>query len=316
MDNKTPRDANEQLADIAKEFVRQNKSRGRWRKVLLLLFLGYVGVLLYVERDLFEQLTEKKSPFAAEVSLRGSIFAGGDIDADDSLELLQKAFAESNAKAVILRLNSPGGSPVQASQIYHGILQLKAKYNKKVYAVIDDICASGCYYIAASADEIYADESSIIGSIGVAMAGFGAVDLIKKIGLERRLYTAGKFKGLLDPFTNENAEIIEHIQHNILDKSHQNFIQAVQATRGGKLSTNADLFSGLIWLGKQAQTLGLIDGIADANTVAKKMIGVDTRILYEQEKTLLEELTETSAASIAWLFHRQLNTQNGISRLH
>jgi Periplasmic serine proteases (ClpP class) len=317
--NKIPRSADQQLADIAQEFVRQNKTRTRWRMVLTLLFVGYFGFISYLsieQSDLLEEVLKKESPFAAEVVLSGTIQTSGEINADDALELLNDAFKAKNSKAVILRLNSPGGSPVQSSQIYQGILRLKKQHNKKLYVVIDDVCASGCYYIAASADAIYADESSIVGSIGVVISSFGAVEAIKKLGIERRLYTAGKHKGLLDAFSDEDKTAIVHIKKNILDKSHQNFINAIKATRGDKLSDHPDLFSGLIWLGKDAEKLGLIDGIADADYVASEIIGVDARVIYEKEKTLLEELTEASAKSIALVISNQLISQETIGSLH
>jgi protease-4 len=253
--------------------------------------------------------------FVAEVLLSGVIQSAGGINADDAIELLQEAFKAENAKAVILRLNSPGGSPVQSSRIYKAINRLKAKFNKKLYVVAEDVCASGCYYIAAAADEIYADESSIIGSIGVVMSGFGVVDAMQKIGIERRLYTAGKNKGLGDMFLPEDEATINHIQTKILDKAHQNFINAVKKGRGNRLKDNKDLFTGLVWLGQDAYDLGLIDGIGDANFVATKLVGVKTRVLYEEEKTLLEELTEVSAKNIALVIGNQFFSKSWMSTL-
>jgi protease-4 len=263
------------------------------------------------ESGLIGDALKKESPFAAEVVLSGTIQTEGEINADDALELLHKAFKEKNSKAVILRLNSPGGSPVQSSQIYNGILRLKKQYNKKMYVVIDDICASGCYYIAAAGDSIYADKSSIIGSIGVVMSGFGFVDAISKLGIERRMYSSGEHKSLLDPFINENEFAVSHIKQNILKKSHQIFIDVVKESRGEKLSKSVDLFSGLIWLGEDARELGLIDEIADANTVVTTVIGVSDRVIYEREKTLLEQLTEASAKGVALVFRNEL-LSNGI----
>ncbi len=318
MSNKTPSSSDQQLADIAKEFVKQNKSRSRWRRFFILLFIAYFGFMSYLsveDNGLLEEAIKKESPFVAEVVLSGVIQTSGEINTDDAMELLENAFKAENSKAVILRLNSPGGSPVQSSQIYKGILRLKQQYDKNIYVVVDDICASGCYYIAASADGIYADKSSIIGSIGVVMSGFGAVDAIEKLGIERRLYTAGEHKGLLDPFTQENQVVIKHIQENILDKSHNNFIDAIKFTRGKKLSTDKDLFTGLIWLGEDAQDLGLIDGIADASYVASEIIGVDTRIIYEKEKTLLEQLTEASAKGVALVIGDKLISQSAVGSL-
>ncbi len=312
------RTSDEQLADIAQEFVRQNKSKRRWRIVFGLLFFGYLISVFYIganKNGALDGMLKKETPFVAEVVLSGVIQSAGSIDADETIKLLRRAFESENAKAVILRMNSPGGSPVQSSRIYKAIVRFKKKFDKKIYVVVEDVCASGCYYIASAADEIYADESSIVGSIGVVMSGFGAVDAIEKLGIQRRLYTAGKYKGLLDPFSPENEKTIAHIQDNILDKSHQNFINAVKAGRGNRLSDHKDLFTGLIWLGEDAKKLGLIEGIADANHIAKNIVGVEPRILFEAEKTLLEQLTETSAKSIALVIGEQLTSQHFIGSL-
>ncbi|CAB9543326.1 Periplasmic serine proteases (ClpP class) [uncultured Gammaproteobacteria bacterium] len=312
------RTSDEQLADIAQEFVRQNKSKRRWRIVFGLLFFGYLISVFYIganKNGALDGMLKKETPFVAEVVLSGVIQSAGSIDADETIKLLRRAFESENAKAVILRMNSPGGSPVQSSRIYKAIVRFKKQFDKKIYVVVEDVCASGCYYIASAADEIYADESSIVGSIGVVMSGFGAVDAIEKLGIQRRLYTAGKYKGLLDPFSPENEKTIAHIQDNILDKSHQNFINAVKAGRGNRLSDHKDLFTGLIWLGEDAKKLGLIEGIADANHIAKNIVGIDSRILFEAEKTLLEQLTETSAKSIALVIGEQLTSQHFIGSL-
>ncbi len=312
------RTSDEQLADIAQEFVRQNKSKRRWRIMFGVLFVGYFSFMSYIgvsESDILETALKKESAFVAEVVLHGTIQSSGSIDADEAIELLRSAFEPENAKAVILRINSPGGSPVQSSRIYKAIVRFKKQFDKKIYVVVEDICASGCYYIASVADEIYADESSIIGSIGVAMSSFGAVGALKKLGIKRRLYVAGKYKGLLDSFSPENEKTLMHIQANILDKSHQNFINAVKTGRGDRLSKHKDLFTGLIWLGQDAKKLGLIDGIADASYIAKHIIGISSRILFEKEKTLLEQLTEASAKGVALVINNKLTTQNFIGSL-
>ncbi len=312
------RTADEQLADIAQEFVRQNKSKYRWRVIFSILFISYFIFISYIgvsENGVLKTALKKESPFVAEVVLSGTIQSSGSIDADETIELLRSAFKLENAKAIILRINSPGGSPVQSSRIYKAIIRLKKQFDKKFYVVVEDVCASGCYYIASAADEIYADESSIIGSIGVIMSSFGAVDAIKKLGIKRRLYTAGKYKGLLDSFSPENEKILAHIQTHILDKLHQNFINAVKTGRGNRLSKHKDLFTGLIWLGQDANKLGLIDGIADTNYVAKNIIGIDSRVLFEKEKTLLEQLTEASINGIVLAISDKLISKNLIGFL-
>lgn len=312
-ENKNETQAIKELALISKELIKQNKSRRRWRIFLTLILLSYIGFITYVnieETDMLDVAIKKERPFAAEVILSGVIEQDGAISADESLKLLSKAFKDSNSKGVILRLNSPGGSPVQANKIYKGINILKKQYNKKLYVVIDDICVSGCYFIAAVADEIYADKSSIVGSIGVIMSSFGAVDAMKKLGIERRLYVAGEYKGFLDPFSKEDEKIVKHIKEEILGKTHTNFIAAVKNGRKNKLANNKDLFSGLVWLGDEGIKLGLIDGIGDANFVAIQKIGVKTRIEYKKEKTLLEELTTLTAESMANIIIKNLITDN------
>jgi len=308
----------EQLADIAKEFVKQNKSRNRWRLFFIIIFVGYFGFMSYLSIDesgLLNDALKKESPFAAEVILTGRIQTAGEINADDAMELLTDAFKAENSKGVILRLNSPGGSPVQSSQIYNGILRLKKQYNKKIYVVVDDICTSGCYYIASAADEIYADSYSIICSIGVVMPGFGLVEAINKLGIERRIYASGEHKALMDSFSDEDEFVVSHIQKNILEKSHNNFINAVKSVRGDKLSKDTDIFTGLVWLGEDSIELGLIDAIADANTVAKTVIGVDVRVIYEKEKTILEQLTEASARGVALVLSNELLSNNFLGSL-
>ena len=287
----------QQLADIAGEFIKQNKSASRRRLFITLIVLIYFSSITFIglkQSNLFDDLVEQDQPFVAEVVLSGTISQGGEIDSDEATKLLKKAFSNQNSKAVILRLNSPGGSPVQSAMIYNNIKRLKKKYNKKIFTVIEDICTSGCYYIASITDEIYADKSSIIGSIGVVMSGFGFNKAIEKIGVERRIYTAGKYKGMLDPFSSENKDIKQHIDNKILKISHQNFINDVKDGRGDRLKISKNIFSGLIWLGVEAKSLGLIDGLGDSYFVANSIIGVKNRIKFEKPKTFIEELTQAS----------------------
>lgn len=299
---KVEKQASEQLADIAIEFVKQNRSKRRWMRFLFLLIAIYLASLVYFtidQTDLIDDVLQKEHPFVAEVVLQGEVSSNGDINTDDSVDLLEEAFSEDNAKAIILRLNSAGGSPVVAHQIYQAINRLKAHHQKKIYVVIEEICASACYLIAASADEIYADNSSIIGSIGVIISSFGLVEAIKKLGIERRLHAAGKYKGMLDPFSLENKAVNTHIQQEILDKSHQLFIDYVKKGRGKRLKTDTpDLFSGLVWLGEKSQDFGLIDGIGDSYFIANDIVGVKDRVLFEPKKTLLEELTQANSKSV------------------
>jgi protease-4 len=286
-----------QLADISKQLLKQNRSQSRWRRISALFIFGYLGFMLYLgfsSATSIEDITKKEKPFIAEISLSGVISQAGDIDSDEVYDLLKEAFEHQNSKAVILRLNSPGGSPVQSNRINNAINVLRKRYKKKLYVVMEDICASGCYFIAAAADEIYADESSIIGSIGVIMSGFGVTDAMEKLGIKRRLYTAGKYKGLLDPFSPEDSFAVKHIRTEILAKSHQNFINVVKKGRGAKLKENENLFSGLVWLGKESIELGLIDGIGNSLTIANKL-KIKNIVRFEKPRTLLEEFIQSSS---------------------
>ncbi len=292
--------ASEQLAQIAKEFVRQNKSKSRWRIFFLFIVLIYFSITSYIaitSSNIMGNFIKKEQPFVSEVLLTGEVSQSGKINADDSIALLQEAFSAENAKAVIIRLNSPGGSPVQAYRIRDAIKRLSKHYDKKVFVAIEDICASACYLIASVADGIYANKSSIIGSIGVVLSSFGAVDAIKKIGIDRRLYTAGKYKGMLDVFSPENKYINNYIKQEILAKSHKIFIDTIRQGRGNKLAKDDNIFTGLVWLGDKSKKLGLIDGIGDSYYIANTIIGIKPRILYETEKTFIELLTESSASN-------------------
>ncbi len=207
--------------------------------------------------------------------LAGVIADGEEASADNIVSGLRAAFENNNSAAVILRINSPGGSPVQASYINREITRLREMHPEKpIYAVVTDICASGGVFAAVATDKIYADKASIVGSIGVRMDGFGFVDAMEKLGVERRLMTAGEHKGLLDPFQPENEFEKQHIQ-SLLDEIHQQFIDVVVEGRGDKLAKDKNMFSGLFWTGEQALELGLVDGFGSASYVAREVVGVE-----------------------------------------
>ncbi len=226
------------------------------------------------------------------VDVSGVIADGADASADVIVTGLREAFDASNSKAVILRINSPGGSPVQSAYVYREIMRLREKHpNKKVYAVITDIGASGAYYIAAAADEIYADQASLVGSIGVIMAGFGFTEAIDKLGVERRVMTAGENKALMDPFAPLEADQQKHVQ-NMLDEIHGQFIDAVKQGRGERLVEGRDkeIFSGLFWTGEQARELGLVDGMGSPGQVSRDVIGVEEMVDYTPRRHPLDDL--------------------------
>jgi len=223
---------------------------------------------------------------------------GAEASGEMLIPALKEAFEHEKTKGVILRINSPGGSPVQSGIINDEIKRLKAKYKEiPVYAVVSDLCASGGYYIAVAADEIYADKASIVGSIGVRMDNFGAVELLEKLGVESRLYTAGTNKGMLDPFLPENATQVAHV-NNMLNTTHQQFINVVKEGRGERLPNNPDIFSGLFWTGEDAVKLGLIDGLGSDAYVARELIKAEEMVNFTTEKDLIQRLSERVESSV------------------
>lgn len=249
------RQALERLAFAALE--EQRRAR-RWKIIFRFIFLAFILIVLFVQPHEFGNKA-LASRYTALVDMDGVISAGDVASADNVVTGLRAAFEEKNTVGVILRVNSPGGSPVQSRYIYDEIKRLRQKYpNIPLYAVIGDICASGCYYVVAAADKIYANPSSLVGSIGVLMNGFGFTEAMKKLGVERRLLTAGEHKGFLDPFGPITPDERRHAQ-KMLDNIHQQFIGAVREGRGKALKESKDMFSGLFWTGDQAKQMGLVD---------------------------------------------------------
>lgn len=287
------------LERLAFASLDEQKKHRRWGIFFKLFFAGYLVLLLIMATR--EPIGEKVIPagdFAALVELNGIIMADSVASADMIVSGLRDAF-KSKAKGVILRTNSPGGSPVQSSYIYNEIQRLREKYPKKpVYAVIGDICASGCYYAVAGVDRIYANPSSIVGSIGVLMDGFGFVETMKKLGVERRLMTAGKNKALLDPFSPLNKKHQKHVQ-SMLDEMHAQFIDVVREGRDKNLKETPDLFSGLFWTGEQALELGLVDDIGSASEVARSKLGTEEIVDFTREESLLDRFANRIGAAMA-----------------
>ncbi len=248
-------------------------------------------------------------PHTALIDLQGEIGVDHGIVADDVIKALDKAFEDKQTKGVVLRINSPGGSPVQAGQINDEIRRLKAKYpNIPVYAVVDDICASGGYYIASATDKIFVDKASIVGSIGVLMDGFGFTGTMKKLGIERRLLTAGKHKGFLDPFSPMKPGDVAHAKQ-MLDGIHQQFIKMVRLGRGNRLKNDPELFSGLVWDGTESIKLGLADGLGSLNSVARDVIHAKNIVDYTPEEGFAERLarrlgTAAGKAIMPWMEER------------
>lgn len=296
----------ELVEKLATDALREKRRARRWGIFFKLLGFAYLAVLLIVllPEDWSEKAMGKKE-HTALVELEGLIAPGEKASADNAVTGLRDAFEDKNTKAVILRINSPGGSPVQSSYIYTEILRLREKYpDIPLYAVVSDICASGGYYVAAAADEIYVNESSVIGSIGVLMNGFGFVEAMQELGIERRLLTAGEHKGILDPFSPLSEFDKEHAKE-LLEKLHTTFIEAVKTGRGDRLNGDeAQLFSGLFWSGEEGIELGLADGIGSASYVAREIVGAEDLVDFTAKEDPIERLAKRLGAAAGEAFAR------------
>ncbi len=291
----------ELVASIAQNsLIEQRKSR-RWGIFFKLLGFSYLAIVLisyFVGSGLSTQGADTKKSHTAIVYVNGPIADTEEASANNIVGGLRKAFKSEGAKAIMLIVNSPGGSPVQAGYVYDEINRLKAlNPDKKVYAVIKELGASAAYYISAAADEIYSDKASLVGSIGVTAASFGFVDLMGKLGVERRNFTSGEHKSFLDPFSPLKQDE-KAFWESVLSKTHEQFITVVKEGRGDRLVDDPDLFSGLIWNGEQALELGLIDGLGSPGKVARDVIGEDTFVDYTPRLSRLEELTRRFGASL------------------
>ena len=283
-----------QLVSSIQVEQRRTRRGGIFFQSITFIFLfSVLGIIM--SGDDGESLLESQEHVAV-VDVFGPIMAGSEASAERLLPALADAFAAPNAKAVMLNINSPGGSPVQAGILFDELQLLKQAYpSKPLYAVIADVGASGAYYIAAVANYIYADKASTVGSIGVIGSGFGFDQLIDKLGIERRTYTAGGNKDFLDPFLPEKATQKIMFQ-NLLDNIHQQFITQVEVGRGGRLVHDEDLYSGVVWHGERALELGLIDGLGNLHSVARDEIGVANVVWYSPEQSPLEEVMEQLGA--------------------
>lgn len=276
----------------------QRRSR-RWGIFFKFLTFGYLfALLIFIRSPLGGSVESATGDHTALVEVRGAIAADELASADNLVGSLRSAFEAERAKAVVLRINSPGGSPVQSGYVYDEIKRLRQEYpDKKLYAVISDIGASGAYYIAAAADEIYANRSSLVGSIGVVAGGFGFSEMLDKIGVDRRLYTAGENKAFLDPFSPERAEDVAFWQ-SVLENTHRQFIDAVKAGRGDRLVDDERLFSGLVWSGEQAVELGLVDGLGSASWVARQLVGEEKLVDYSRRRSPFAKLVDQLGVAV------------------
>lgn len=288
------------LEKVAMASVEEQKKARRWSIFFKLLFISYIAILTSLTMSpLVDSTTKTSGSHTAVVDIKGIIMDGAEADADTIIESLNKAAADPNTKGIIIRVNSPGGSPVQSSYVYQAIQEIRANNPEMpVHAVIEDLCASGGYYIASAVDKIFVNESSIVGSIGVVMDGFGFTEAMKTLGVDRRLYTAGEHKGFLDPFSDVNPAELEHVQ-SMLNDIHQEFITAVKTGRGDRLHDNPNLFSGLVWAGSESIRLGLTDELGNVKSVAKNEIGEENIVNFTAEKPFIEKLAKNMGVAMA-----------------
>jgi len=293
------------LEKLAMAQIKEARTARRWGiffKSLAFLYVLTFLVLLLPEDFSSTGMTKDKEGHTAIVEIQGIIADDAEASADNVVTGLRDAFEHKDTKAVILRINSPGGSPVQSSYIHDEINRLTEKYEDiPLYAVVTDICASGGYYIASAADQIYVNKSSILGSIGVLMNGYGFVDTINKLGVERRLMTAGEHKGIMDPFSPVKEFEKDHLQ-GVLDELHQHFIDAVKSGRGNRLKDDGKVFTGLFWSGEKSIELGLADGLGSSSYVAREIVQAEELKDFTVREEAFERFIQNFGASISESF--------------
>ncbi len=290
-------DRESEIVLLAREALIEKKRARRWK-----IFFRATYIAIAVFASTFFLISDDDGfsdvPHTAIVDLDGIIASGSPANAYDIISGLERAFSSPNAQGIILRINSPGGSPVQSELINQEIRRLREQHpEKKLYAVVEDLCASGGYYAAVATEKIYVSASSIVGSIGVRMDGFEFTEALKSLGIERRLLTAGENKGFLDPFSPVKPGQRKHAQ-SILNDIHRNFIEAVKTGRGERLVEDSDTFSGLIWTGMQGIRLGLVDEIGSVLSVSRDVIGVEELVNYSVKESFSERLARNFGAEI------------------
>jgi len=292
----TPTWEREVLETLVLETLREQRTARRWRifwrfatSALALAFIWAISAP--------DASSGKNAPHTALIHLKGEIASGADAGAEAIVASMRSAFEDPGARAVVLLINSPGGSPVQAGIINDEITRLKAVHNKPLYAVVEESCASAAYYVAAAADDIFVNKASIVGSIGVLMDGFGFTGTLEKIGVERRLLTAGEHKAFLDPFSPQTDRQRAFAQH-MLDQIHQQFITAVKTGRGDRLKAGPEIFSGLFWTGQQAVEMGLADRLGSVDYVAREVVKAEEIIDYPRRDNVADRLTKLLGASV------------------
>jgi protease-4 len=290
----------ELVTRLATAALKEQRRARLWGIFFKLLTFAYISLILIMAVDWqgrADMASGKKH--TAMVEVNGIIGPGTDASAEKVTTALQAAFKDKNTQGVVVRINSPGGSPVQAQNIYDEMRRLRTKYpDIPLYAVVEDICASGGYFVAAGADRIYVGKASIVGSIGVLMNGFGFTGLMDKLGIERRLITAGENKGMLDPFSPMDEKDVKHAKDMMAD-IHEQFVGVVREGRGKRLKEAPDLFSGLIWTGQKSIDLGLADGIGSLEFVAREVVKAEDIVDYTQKDNFAEKFAKRFGAGAA-----------------
>jgi len=297
------------LEKLAFAALDEQKATRRWGIFFKSLMFAYILVLLGVAVYPKLKLDKNSSgEHTAVINLVGMIAEGKDANAADLIESLRNAVKDEHTKGIIIHANSPGGSPVQSAYVYDEIRKIKKEHPQlPIYAVVSDVCASGCYYIASATDKIFVNPASLIGSIGVLMDGFGFVDAMKNLGVERRLLTAGAHKAMLDPFSPPKEDETAYMKE-LLGQVHQQFISAVKLGRGNRLKETPDMFSGLVWTGEAGVKNGIADDFSDDDKVARDIIGAEKRVDFTQQEALIDKLAGKLGASFEHALSSVLQT--------
>lgn len=295
------------MEDFARAYLSDRRAERRWRILIRLLWLMLVAAIAWAMISQARPSATARGPHTALVEIRGEIASDSIASAEQLNAALRDAFADASAKAVVLRINSPGGSPVQAGLVNDEMRRLKTLHPKPLYAVCEEMCASAAYYIAVGADRIYVDKASVVGSIGVLMDGFGFTGTMDKLGVERRLMTAGANKGMLDPFSPLQEEHRELAQ-KMLDQVHQQFIATVKAGRGNRLKETPETFSGLFWNGESSVQQGLADQLGSLDFVAREVVKAEEVIDYTPRENVAERLAKRFGAALGAGVVRALRT--------
>ncbi len=308
-----PANPDDIFRDVLLASIKEQRLKRRWGIFFKsLFFITFFSIVYSIWFSGPSKATGKDANFAALVDIHGVIGPGAEANSDDIISSLDEAFKDPKTQGVILNIDSPGGSPVDASEVYDEIFRLRQKYPEvKVYAVCTDSCTSAAYYIASSADYIYANKASLVGSIGVLIEGFGFVDTMQKLGVTRRLLVSGDHKGFLDPFSPMNARD-QTIALGMLDQIHNQFISDVEKGRGTRLKIDQDTFSGIPWTGSQAANLGLIDGFGSVRDVARNVIKVKRLRDFTRRSDLLDRIAARIGASMAIHLGEELGIGQGI----